>query len=78
MPLEDCMKIIKKKKKNFGSPVERSCYYLLPRVFRLLIPLAWVDYVGNMDLLITKPTPVLLPGKSHGRRSLVDCGPWGR
>ena len=24
------------------------------------------------------PTPVLLPGKSHGRRSLVDCGPWGR
>ena len=24
------------------------------------------------------PTPVLLPGKSHGRRSLVGCGPWGR
>ena len=23
------------------------------------------------------PTPVLLPGKSHGRRSLVDCSPWG-
>ena len=23
------------------------------------------------------PTPVLLPGKSHGRRSLVDCTPWG-
>ena len=23
------------------------------------------------------PTPVLLPGKSHGRRSLVGCGPWG-
>ena len=23
-------------------------------------------------------TPVLLPGKSHGRRSLVGCGPWGR
>ena len=22
------------------------------------------------------PTPVLLPGKSHGRRSLVGCGPW--
>ena len=22
------------------------------------------------------PTPVLLPGKSHGRRSLVDCSPW--
>ena len=24
------------------------------------------------------PTPVFLPGKSHGRRSLVDCSPWGR
>ena len=22
-------------------------------------------------------TPVLLPGKSHGRRSLVGCSPWG-
>ena len=24
------------------------------------------------------PTPVLLPGKSHGRRSLIGCSPWGR
>ena len=24
------------------------------------------------------PTPVLLPGKSHGQRSLVCCSPWGR
>ena len=23
------------------------------------------------------PTPELLPGKSHGWRSLVGCGPWG-
>ena len=23
------------------------------------------------------PTPVLLPGKSHGRRSLKGCSPWG-
>ena len=23
------------------------------------------------------PTPVLLPDKSHGRRSLVGCSPWG-
>ena len=23
------------------------------------------------------PTPVLLPGKSHGRRSLRGCSPWG-
>ena len=24
------------------------------------------------------PTPVLLPGNSHGWRSLVTCSPWGR
>ena len=24
------------------------------------------------------PTPVLLPGKSHGWRSLVGCSPWSR
>ena len=25
-----------------------------------------------------QPTPELLPGKSHGRRSLVGCSPWGQ
>ena len=38
------------------------------------------------DLLFSKqcwrrqwpPTPVLLPGESHGWRSLVGCSPWGR
>ena len=24
-----------------------------------------------------QPTPVLLPGKSHGQRSLAGCSPWG-
>ena len=24
-----------------------------------------------------QPTPVFCPGKSHGQRSLGDCGPWG-
>ena len=24
-----------------------------------------------------QPTPVLLPGKSHGQKSLVGCSPWG-
>ena len=24
------------------------------------------------------PTPVLLPGKSHGQRSLIGCSPWSR
>jgi len=25
-----------------------------------------------------QPTPILMPGKYHGWRSLVGCGPWGR
>ena len=25
-----------------------------------------------------QPTPVLLPGKPHGRNSLVGCNQWGR
>ena len=25
-----------------------------------------------------RPTPVFLPGESHGRISLVGCSPWGR
>ena len=35
----------------------------------------------NLDSILQRrqwhPTPVLLPGKSHGRRSLVGCSPWG-
>ena len=32
--------------------------------------------ITNLDS-IWHPTPVLLPGKSHGWRSLVGCSPWG-
>ena len=31
----------------------------------------------NIRRVKWQPSPVLLPGKSHGWRSLVDCGPWG-
>ena len=31
-----------------------------------------------LNLAQWHPTPVLLPGKSHGRRSLVGCSPRGR
>ena len=37
-------------------------------------------HIPNIKLWRTQwhPTPVLLPGKSHGWRSLVGCSPWGR
>ena len=41
-------------------------YFLLP----ICIPFTWRRQ--------WPPTPVLLPGKSRGRRSLVGCSPWGR
>ena len=46
-----------------------------------------VDEMDEQDLLEHihtrwrgqwRPTPVLLPGKSHAWRSLVGCSPWGR
>ena len=38
---------------------------------------AW-QLVGDLRRRQWHPTPALLPGKSHGRRSLVGCSPWGR
>ena len=34
---------------------------------------SWSSWLGFL-----LPTPVLLPGKSHGQRSLVGYSPWGR
>ena len=41
----------------------------------------YLDFWGNKPAFWRRqwpPTPVLLPGKSHGWRSLVGCSPWGR
>ena len=37
------------------------------------------SHKGNILAVFTclHPTPVLLPGKSRGRRSLLGCSPWG-
>ena len=35
------------------------------------------SYFSKLVMRQWHPTPVLLPGKSHGRRSLVGCSPWG-
>ena len=36
------------------------------------------DHVRVQEISSKYPTPVLLPGKSHGQKSLVGCSPWGR
>ena len=75
--------------RDFSCVVGRGCL-LWPMFFlgRTLLVFALLHSVfqGQICLLLQvflrrrqwHPTPVLLPGKSHGRRSLVGCSPWGR
>ena len=51
--------------------------HVLDRAFQWLVP----NYIWPHTHIYWRkqwhPTPILLPGKSHGRRSLVGCSPWG-
>ena len=40
----------------------------------------WVRFLGQQDPLGEKrqPTPVFLPGESHGQRNLAGYSPWGQ
>ena len=38
---------------------------------------SWTQLATELRRRQWHPTPVLLPGKSHGWRSLVGCSPWG-
>ena len=69
------------------SPFQ-SLHWLLPPVICILTFLISLSFLSchycNMACLDHPrrrqwhPTPVLLPGKSHGWRSLEGCSPWGR
>ena len=49
--------------------------------FDRFLPWAWTLHLVNTQDIRRRrqwhPTPVLLPGKSHGWRGLVGCSPWG-
>ena len=50
-----------------------------PREVQLNLPESFNPWVGNISgRRKWQPTPVFLPGKSHGQRSLVGYSPWGR
>ena len=53
------------------SDVEHLFLCLLAKSFRSTY---WPDYQRRA----WQPTPVSLPGESHGQRSLVSYSPWGR
>ena len=46
-----------------------------PRAVEELVTFSSISPLGRRRRW--HPTPVLLPGKSHGQRSLVGCSPWG-
>ena len=61
--------------------LDQICQWLILLIFFQSINF-WI-YLLKFSIPLTwrrqwYPTPVLLPGKSHGRRSLVGCSPWGR
>ena len=48
-------------------------FFFLSLIFGLFKPMSSLPWRRKQQ-----PTPVFLPGESHGRRSLVGCSPWGR
>ena len=56
---------------------------LLGMTILVIWKLPWTEEPGGLQSMGSQwrrpwhPTPALLPGKSHGRRSLVGCSPWG-
>ena len=54
-----------------GSSQPRYTHHLLRKKKFFVVP--WAPFWRRQ----WHPTPILLPGKSHGWRSLVGYGPWG-
>ena len=59
------------------SSVELSSCHMAVQSTFTLPTLAFSIICANSWRRQWHPTPVLLPGKSHGWRSLVRCSPWG-
>ena len=61
---------------------EKSSFHSFPShpvpSVSFLVTLKNVFHSQTSVVAVWHPTPVLLPGKSHGRRSLEGCSPWGR
>ena len=57
----------------------QSCFSVLSELSFCLTPCQYLaEVTTSWWRRQWRPTPVLLPGKSHGRRCLVGCSPWLR
>ena len=73
---------------SFSSSIEHIYKYIFTAFRNFILQVSWVEELCLIGAFIHSkvmlgrrrwhPTPVLLPGKPHGRRSLVSCNPWGR
>ena len=54
----------------------RLCFWLFEYILRSESWCCTHLHIQELGMWQWHPTPVLLPGKSHGRRSLVGCSPW--
>ena len=73
-------KYLKECQGNIEQILKFSCLLLKSQIQRMIFLLSILKIVLYSPLWRRQwqPTPILLPGKSHGQRSLVGCGPWGR
>ena len=62
--------------KCMGFPLYVTCWFSLSAFNILSLCLVFVSLISWRRQWHL--TPILLPGKSHGRRSLVGCSPWSR
>ena len=61
-----------------GKPPLRAYASMFMHMYNIYLLVCLYVYTHVFRRRQWHPTPVLLPGKSHGQRSLVGCSPWGR
>ena len=60
---------------RFLNVLDYSYFTNLDFLFFSFLSLVYSSFIQRRQWQLT---PILLPGKSHGWRSLVGCSPWGR
>ena len=70
------MNILQRKVLRAGEHCFCALLLLYTSLFQAPLYLGFKLYLQITVSMILEPTPVLLPGKSHGQRGLVGYSPW--